>query len=226
VNPHLFSRPAGMPSDTSDGGEGVNHLRRLKGELVERTLADAVVVGHGRAPEAAIAGVRERRESPRLRCSGSVEFRADGSDVRMWATLTDVSVHGCYVEMNTTFPAGTKVDLVLKSFGIRIQVRGTVRAAYPSLGMGIRFGEIDPEQQLQLEKLLAALSGHKAGYTGGSSAKQGPAENVSNVGNVSKDTLGTIDQRAFLHEITEFFQKNLMLSREEFHDITKRVRRS
>jgi hypothetical protein len=223
VNPHLFSRPGGMPSDASDGGEGVNYLRRLKGELVERTPAEAIVEGHGRAPEAAIAGVRERRESPRLRCSGSVEFRADGSDMRMWATLTDVSTHGCYVEMNTTFPAGTKVDLVLKSFGIRIQVRGTVRASYPSLGMGIGFGEIDPEQQLQLEKLLAALSGHKAGFTGGSAAKNGPPENVSNV---SKDILGTIDQRAFLHEITEFFQKNLMLSREEFHDIAKRARRS
>jgi len=34
---------------------------------------------------------KERRQSPRLRCSGSVDFRADGSDVRMWGTLTDIS---------------------------------------------------------------------------------------------------------------------------------------
>ncbi|HEY6302122.1 MAG TPA: hypothetical protein VIX14_03565, partial [Terriglobales bacterium] len=35
-------------------------------------------------------------------------------------TLTDVSLHGCYLEMNTTFPVGTKVKLVLKSFGVRV----------------------------------------------------------------------------------------------------------
>ncbi len=66
------------------------------------------------------------------------------------------------VEMNTTFPVGTKVNLVLKSFGIRVQAPGTVRATYPFLGMGICFAEIEPEQQLQLKQLLAALAGHSA----------------------------------------------------------------
>ena len=62
----------------------------------------------------------------------------------MWGTLTDISLHGCYVEMNATFPVDTKVDLVLKSFGIRIHTPGRVRATYPSLGMGICFAEIEP----------------------------------------------------------------------------------
>ena len=57
----------------------------------------------------------------------------------MWGTLTDISLHGCYVEMNATSPIDTKVDLVLKSFGIRIEVSGTVRTSYPFLGMGIGF---------------------------------------------------------------------------------------
>jgi hypothetical protein len=61
--------------------------------------------------------------------------------------------------MNTTFPVGTKVDLVLKSFGIRIETPGAVRASYPSLGMGICFAEIQPVQQLHLKDLLAALLG-------------------------------------------------------------------
>jgi hypothetical protein len=73
-------------------------------------------------------------------------------DARMWGTVTDVSLHGCYVEMNTTFPAGTEVDLVLKSFGIRIETPGTVRASYPFLGMGICFAEMEPVQQMQLKQ--------------------------------------------------------------------------
>jgi len=41
-----------------------------------------------------------------------------------------------------------------------------------------------------------------------------------------KDTLRSADPRAFLDEITEFFQKNQILSRSEFHQIAKRARRS
>ena len=77
----------------------------------------------------------------------------------MWGTLTDISAHGCYVEMSNTYPADTPVYLVLKSCGIRIQAPGTVRASYPGLGMGIRFAEIEPEQQAQLQQLLAMLAG-------------------------------------------------------------------
>ena len=134
---------------------------------------------------------------PPARCSGSVEFRAEGSDVRMWGTLTDVSLHGCYVEMNTTFPVNTKVDLVLKSFGIRIQAPGTVRTSYPFLGMGICFAEIEPEQQLQLKQLLAVLAGRNAVSNGGSAEENG-----------MKDTLRSADPRAFLDEITKFFRRN------------------
>ena len=143
-----------------------------------------------------------------------MEFRAEDSDVRMWGTLTDVSLHGCYVEMNSTFPIDTKVDFVLKSFGIRIQARGTVRTSYPFLGMGICFTEIEPGQKLQLTQLLDALAVHDAVSNGESAGESG-----------MKGSMGTVDPRAFLDEIAEFFRKNQRLSREEFHEIAKRVRR-
>jgi hypothetical protein len=75
--------------------------------------------------------------------------------------VTDVSLHGCYVEMNITFPAGTKAALVLKSFGIRIETPGTVRASYPFLGMDICFAEIEPVQQMQL-KLSSGIDANAA----------------------------------------------------------------
>ncbi len=144
-----------------------------------------------------------------------MEFRAEGNDARMWGTLTDVSLHGCYVEMNTTFPVDTRVDLVMKSFGIRIQASGTVRAAYPFLGMGICFAELDATEKVQLKQLLAALAGRSTVPHGGSADENG-----------MKETLKAADPRAFLDEITAFFQKSPLLSREEFHQIAKRVRRS
>ena len=195
----------------------MDYLRRLKGAAAEVPPADVAA----RAGEAALEALnnpvwKERRQSPRLRCSGSAELRTGASDARLWGTLTDISLHGCYVEMNTTFPVGTTVDLVLKSFGIRIETPGTVRVSYPFLGMGICFAEIEPVHQLQLQQLLAALAGRNAAASNGISVEQKSV----------KDTLGSADPKAFLDGITEFFQSNQTLSREEFHQIAKRVRRS
>jgi len=228
IDPRIFPAPESaqpdLAPDPSIGDESVNYLRRLKGAAVEPAPADTVARGGGGSPAAANsvansagnnAAWKERRQSPRLRCSGSAEFRAEGNDARMWGTVTDVSLHGCYVEMNTTFPVDTKVGLVLKSFGIRIEAPGTVRASYPFLGMGICFAEIEPAQQLQLKQLLAALAGHSAVSNG-----------MSGEENSVKDTLASADPKSFLDGIAEFFQKNQTLSRDEFHQIAKRVRRS
>jgi hypothetical protein len=107
------------------------------------------------------------------------------------------------------------VDLVLKSFGIRIETPGTVRASYPFLGMGIGFAKIEPLQQMQLKQLLAALAGRSA-VSNGISAEE----------NSVKDILASADPKSCLDGIAEFFQKNQLLSRNEFHQIAKRARRS
>jgi hypothetical protein len=216
VDPHIYSGQPGLPSEFSNSDDAVNYLRRLKGEAAEGASVDAAAIGLGRAPADAISFEwKELRQSPRLRCSGSVKFRPESSDVTMWGTLTDISMHGCYVEMNATFPIDTKVDLVLQSFGIRIQARGTVRTSYPLLGMGIGFADIEPGQELQLKQLLDVLTAQST-VSNGESARE----------NGRKNYMGTVDLRAFLDEMTEFFRKNQMLCREEFHKIAKRVRRS
>jgi PilZ domain len=221
VDPRVYPGLTGLSADSNPGEEGVNYLRRLRGEGVDGGPASKMDTGGGKAPSAGIVvDWTERRQSPRLRCSGSVEFRTDGSDVRMWGTLTDVSLHGCYVEMHSTFPADTKIDLVLKSFGIRIEVSGTVRASYPFLGMGIRFTGIAREQQLRLQQLLDALAGQR-GVSKGIPA----SPNVVTDGFGSTDLRST-DSRAVLEHLVDFFKKNRTLSRDEFHQIAKQLRRS
>jgi hypothetical protein len=39
------------------------------------------------------------------------------------------------------------------------------------------------------------------------------------------DTLQSVDPKTLLDGVTEFFRKNQLLSRDEFHQIAKRVRR-
>ena len=110
---------------------------------------------------------------------------------------------------------GTKAALVFKSFGTRIETPGTVRASYPFLGMGICFAEIEPVQQMQRKQLLAALAGRSA-VSNGISAEE----------NSVKDSFASADPKPCLDGIAEFFQKDQLLSRNEFHQIAKRARRS
>jgi len=223
VDPQVHPEQSGW-SPESDDKDSVNHLRRLKAELAERAPVAAAehdtAEHHARIAAAmAATGLEERRKSPRLRCSGSAEIRATGNEVRMWGTLSDVSLHGCYVEMSSTFPVDTRVDLVLKSCGIRIQTPGRVRASYPSLGMGICFTETESSQRLQLQQLLALLTGHGAASVGGRAR-----ENHAQDDDFVKESLRFVDPAVCLEEIVAFFHKNQLLSRDEFYEIAKRVR--
>ena len=81
---------------------GADYLRHLKREQ------DPPDVAHGPVSEPArkegTASPQERRQSTRYKCEGSAQFRVNGSDVHTWGTFTDISVHGCYVEMTATYP--------------------------------------------------------------------------------------------------------------------------
>ncbi len=50
----------------------------------------------------------EKRRSTRYRCEGSAGMREDGADVQTWARFTDISLHGCYVEAQATYPVAWK----------------------------------------------------------------------------------------------------------------------
>jgi hypothetical protein len=118
--------------------------------------------------------------------------------------------------MSTTFPVGTRADLMLTAAGIRIHAAGEVRSTFPSLGMGILFSELEPAHRLQLKDLLVGL------------AWNGPVP-LSLPAAAAKDTKGkwqAAEARALIDEITAFFQENQLLSREEFHQFVTRIRRS
>ena len=53
--------------------------------------------------------------------------------------LTDLSLGGCYVESESPFPIGTRLDLILQARGTFATAQGRVRVLHPSYGMGIEF---------------------------------------------------------------------------------------
>jgi hypothetical protein len=133
----------------------------------------------------------------------------------MWGTLTDISLRGCYVEMSTTFPVDTKVELVLEALGVRFRARGTVRISYPFLGMGILMTEIEPDQKVLLEQLLSAL----AKSSSSSQPEATPHHSAT-------DLFVGADPIAFLNELKRYFDGKALLSREEFFRVAKLCQRS
>jgi len=119
----------------------------------ERLIENASTVQGGESFQGS-----EKRRSPRYECEGSAEVREEGCDVRTWASFSDIGLHGCYVEAQATYPAGTLLHMKLEVNGIRFETQGKVRISYPYLGMGIAFEDISDENVAHLKQLLSSLS--------------------------------------------------------------------
>jgi len=151
----------------------------------------------------------EKRRSPRYKCEGSVELLANGCDVRTFASFTDISQDGCYVEAQATYPMGTVLHLKLQANGFKVETKGSVRVTYPYLGMGIAFIGMSEEDRARLKDLLRSIS-RARGIMGPGIASTlpapGPLEEVPAVSN----------PEAAIRALVEFFENRQMLMREDF----------
>ena len=157
----------------------------------------------------------EKRRSSRYPCEGSVELREQACDVRTWATFTDVSLHGCYVEAQATYPPGTALHLKLEAKGIRVESQAVVRVTYPYLGMGISFEDMLEENKAGLRRLLAALS-HRSVAIGAGGASPPPA------GGPVEEIPAVSDAAAAMQALIDFFGNRQALLRDEFVRILKK----
>jgi PilZ domain. len=197
--------------------DGVSYLLALKQPAgTPNGAAAAPARDPGQSPPAANFSNRDpkfqgsdKRRSLRYKCEGSAQIREEGRDVRTWATFSDVSLHGCYVEAQATCPAGTLLHLQLGVNDIRLDVKGKVRVNYPYLGMGVEFVEMSPENEARLRQLLASIS-HPCTIVGPGIASSLPT--TSALGDVPPLT----NPEAALRELIDFFECRQMLMREDF----------
>jgi hypothetical protein len=155
----------------------------------------------------------DRRRHPRFKCEGTVEFRRDGTEASVTARLTDLSLSGCYVEMQATSAPGTALNMVLEVGGIRACTRGTVQVCYPLLGMGIAFMETAPAELAELERIVRSLAGGE---------ELQPASPVAAEPRSSAPVLlMVVDAAAALNAITGFFGESRSLTREKFEELVR-----
>jgi PilZ domain len=190
---------------------GADYLRRLKRDQHPPGFPEPET----RPPaEPATTGGSERRQSPRYKCAGSAQFRVQGSDIRTWGTLTDISQHGCYVELMSTFPVGANVDLELELNGIRADVKGEVRVSYPCLGIGIAFREISDENRVRLLEMMRSLS--PVAHPGTLAVSEAPSLSTS----ASLPII--VNAGAALQALADFFETRAQLTKEEFVRILRK----
>jgi hypothetical protein len=111
---------------------------------------------------------------------------AEPEDPPIRCQLTDLSLGGCYLEIASPFPVGTRVTLSMRAGDIEVQAQGVVRIMHPDKGMGVEFTQTTPEHRSAVEKFLGVLTANRTllpelqvqpeGLELPSSCAQGPVE--------------------------------------------------
>lgn len=196
-----------------ENNEGAEYLRGLKHTLQPEPGSSPAVNAQSDGNRDGTDGTQyqgaNKRRAPRYKCEGSIELREEGCDVRTWATFTDVSLHGCYVEAQATYPAGTVLNMKLEANGVRVETKGNVRVNYPYLGMGIAFVGMSDETSVRLRQMLATIS-HACVIVG-----PGIASTLPCPAGLSGVPLIT-DAAGALQELIDFFESRQMLLRDDF----------
>jgi hypothetical protein len=201
--------------------EGVSHLKVLQQSTsANEATAETPPTNNGAekgwqqgSPEIAANQFcgPEKRRSTRYPCDGSAGMRAEGTDLQTWAKFTNVSLHGCYIEQQATYPVGTILHLKLDAKGTHVENKGCVRVSYP-LGMGVSFVEATEETRGRLKQMLGSLARPIL------IAKPGVAPALPVL--LPRATLPSIaNPTAAVLALFEFFEKRLTLSREDFRRI-------
>ena len=102
---------------------------------------------------ATIADADNRRAQTRYSCRIGAEVYRTGTSVPNHCCLTDLSSGGCYLEIALPFPQGSSVEILVRTYDLKLRLRGSVQASHPGYGMGVAFELKTKEEQANVKKL-------------------------------------------------------------------------
>jgi len=97
---------------------------------------------------------RERRRSPRHIFIASAELYEEKSDVRVASRLSELSLHGCYLDMMNPFPPGTIILLKIISGDLTFQSKARVIYSTSNVGAGVTFLDVEPKYEYMLQRWM------------------------------------------------------------------------
>jgi hypothetical protein len=73
-------------------------------------------------------------------------------------SLTDISSGGCYIETTAPFPAGTRVEIVVRAQDMKLRVQGVVQSVHTGFGMGVQLVLKTAENHEHVQSLIRLLA--------------------------------------------------------------------
>jgi PilZ domain len=102
--------------------------------------------------------MEQERRAPRYPFAAPAEVIVESSGAKTIARVTELSLHGCYLD--ACLPVSAKTSVLVKIFGPHgyFEAGATVVYAHPVLGLGLAFRSVKPDFVHVLQKwLLAAM---------------------------------------------------------------------
>jgi len=98
--------------------------------------------------------IREQRRTPRYSFVASAELIEEKSDVRIATRVSELSRHGCYLDMLNPFPQGTFVLVKIAAGEAFFESKAKIVYSQPNMGAGVGFLEVAEEYVPVLERWL------------------------------------------------------------------------
>ncbi|HME12609.1 MAG TPA: PilZ domain-containing protein [Candidatus Acidoferrum sp.] len=104
----------------------------------------------------------ERRRETRYPFIAMAEIVDEKEHARTSSRISDLSLHGCYVEMLNPFPAGTNVMIEIYTETESVETQATVAFFEAKQGMGLQFRELPQYYSDVLNRWLTQAKDRKA----------------------------------------------------------------
>ena len=99
----------------------------------------------------------ERRAVPRYAFVATTELTDAANSVKLSGRVTEISRHGCYVDIANTLPVGTTLNVRISRDQGAFVTPGKILYVQEHIGMGVAFLETPKDQLEILDSWLAQL---------------------------------------------------------------------
>lgn len=107
--------------------------------------------------------VEQRRRTPRYPFIATAEVTDQASHASVSTRVTELSLHGCYLDMPNPLPVETQIHIKIYSEGRFFESTATIIYSQPNLGVGVSFRETRPQFLSVLKQWLLAAAVAKYG---------------------------------------------------------------
>jgi hypothetical protein len=99
----------------------------------------------------------ERRQHERHAFSATAEVVDMATGARLSTRAADLNKGGCYLDMLSPLPIGSKVRIRITSDGAELNCTAVVRDSQPGMGMGVAFAELNDAQKAIIDSWIERL---------------------------------------------------------------------